>query len=988
MKNQQPEFLGKFARAVLIAGAGISLLAGTNARAQEATASASATDEKVVKMDRFIVTGSNIPTTETSGEARTFPVQTIDRRAIEQSGIFNTVELLQKMALSNGGSVPFTNNATGFTPGAASTSLRGLGPDATLVLVNGRRMAPYPVGTGGTTAFVDLNSIPLAAIERVEVLKDGASATYGADAVAGVINIIMRRDYKGAVADVTYGNTTNKDSSEFTASFVYGISDDKGSITIGANYQSRQAIFNRDRDYSAVPPFLSTNSSPGNFQVTRAAALQALGLPANAPLTIDGVADTTTATFFATTGPSDPNTGAPLSGNQNQNNHGSLPPTAYTFTTGRSSVFNFNEFAGSFPEITRKGLSIAWDREFFSPNVKLYGDAFYQNTYQVDELAPYATGNFLTPGQTTIVIPAATSNPVLTPDEAASGGRTAAAGAFNPFNPFNQDISGSSRLRLAEFGNRIFQTTNNAFAFTAGIAVNDIGGKWNLDAKGRYSTIQNHVNNRLVSTSRFLRVLNAADPIFNPNSPSYIGTTVPYNPFGYYKNDIPSNAATVNYALHYQRDENTSTVADGGIVLNTSELMELPAGGAGFAIGADYRRESIEQLPDSTLQSGDILGAPPSSPIERQRKIASYFAEIEVPIFGEKHSVTGAHALSLNVAARYEDFLTSSRHAFVPKIGVRWMPIDDTLVFRASWGKSFREPSLYELYSGKTAGLVPITDPVTGNFEPEQNVTVTGNKNLEAEDGKSYNFGVIWSPKGAMEGATFSVDAWQIERIGQVLANYQDAANRSATGDLVPGESVVRDSAGNLIQVNTIFRNVGTIDVNGLDLAASYVWKTENWGRFDVGAAATWLNKFDYQTAPTLPSANIVGQADPRATPGDDGILRWKGQGWLGWNWRSLSAHITATYTDGFQDFDPDGNAFMVKSTVFWDLQVSYLLFSSRSGHSAKWYSDLKVTAGANNIFDKDPPFASGGGGNSNGYPGFLYTDVGRFVYVGLEKKL
>ncbi|HET7537687.1 MAG TPA: TonB-dependent receptor plug domain-containing protein, partial [Candidatus Didemnitutus sp.] len=333
MKNQQPEFFGRFVRAAWIAGAGLSLMAGTTLRAQEAApAAGSGNDEKVVKMERFIVTGSNIPTTETSGEARTFPVETIDRRAIEQSGIFNTVELLQRMTLSNGGSVPFTNNATGFTPGAASTSLRGLGPDATLVLVNGRRLAPYPVGTGGTTAFVDLNSIPLNSIERIEVLKDGASATYGADAVAGVVNIIMRRDFNGTIADVSYGNTTNKDSSEFTASFVYGITGDTGSITVSANFQNRQAIFNRDRAYSAVPPFLSTNSSPGNFQLSRSAVLQALGLPAGSPLTIDGVADTTTNLFFGTTGPSDTDTGAPLQGNQNANNHGNLPPSAYTFT--------------------------------------------------------------------------------------------------------------------------------------------------------------------------------------------------------------------------------------------------------------------------------------------------------------------------------------------------------------------------------------------------------------------------------------------------------------------------------------------------------------------------------------------------------------------------------------------------------------------------------------------------------------------------------
>ncbi len=308
----------------------LPLMSAAPIHAQQAPAAATAgSAENTVKLDRFVVTGSNIPSTETAAEARTFPVLSIDSRAIEQSGFTNTTELLQKMTLSNGGSVPFSNNATGFTPGGNSVSLRGFGPDYTLVLVNGRRMAPYPIGDSGTLAFIDINTIPLQAIERVEVLKDGASAVYGADAVAGVVNIILRRGYDGAVVAGRYGNTTKFDSSETTASFVIGSSSDKGSVTVGVNFQNREPIFNRDRTYSAVPPFLSTNASPPNFQVTRAAALEALGLPAGSPLTINGTANTATNLFFATTGRADPVTLAPLPGNQNANNNGRLPASAY-----------------------------------------------------------------------------------------------------------------------------------------------------------------------------------------------------------------------------------------------------------------------------------------------------------------------------------------------------------------------------------------------------------------------------------------------------------------------------------------------------------------------------------------------------------------------------------------------------------------------------------------------------------------------------------
>ncbi|MFM9079683.1 MAG: TonB-dependent receptor, partial [Opitutaceae bacterium] len=184
-----------------------------------ATAQSAAASQPVQKMEKFVVTGSYIPTTETAFSAGVSPVVRIDQKVIEDSGLSNTAELLQKITVSNGGSVPISNNATGFTPAASSISLRGLGSEATLVLINGRRVASYPVGNGGTTAFVDLNSIPLAAVDSIEVLKDGASAIYGADATSGVVNIILRKDYSGAEVGLSYGNSFKTDVSEKTFSF-------------------------------------------------------------------------------------------------------------------------------------------------------------------------------------------------------------------------------------------------------------------------------------------------------------------------------------------------------------------------------------------------------------------------------------------------------------------------------------------------------------------------------------------------------------------------------------------------------------------------------------------------------------------------------------------------------------------------------------------------------------------------------------------------
>jgi outer membrane cobalamin receptor len=218
----------KFTAALsLLAIAGPLAVSG-HAQAAKAPVTAPKTTE-VTSLEKYVVTGSYIPTAETSINAGVSPMVRIDRKVIDESGQTTVSELLQKITVSNGGSIPISNNATGFTPSATSISLRGLGPEATLVLINGRRVANYPVGAGGTTAFVDLNSIPLSAVDSVEVLKDGASAIYGADAVAGVVNIKLRRGADGTEVALNYGNTTNKDSSEFSASLITGVQTDKAS---------------------------------------------------------------------------------------------------------------------------------------------------------------------------------------------------------------------------------------------------------------------------------------------------------------------------------------------------------------------------------------------------------------------------------------------------------------------------------------------------------------------------------------------------------------------------------------------------------------------------------------------------------------------------------------------------------------------------------------------------------------------------------------
>ena len=335
--------------------------------------------------DRVFVTGSAIPTAQEVGPN---PVLTVNRELIAKSGERTAEQFLRNLPVANANGIPLSNNNNGSDTaiGGAGIALRAFDARATLVLIDGRRIAPYPISNSGVV-FVDLFSIPRDAIETIEILKDGASTTYGADAVAGVVNIKLRKDYRGAEFNVEYGNTTDKDSSEFAASLVFGVGNDKTNMTGVLNYYHRNSIANRDREYSAVPPFLSSNASPYNLQLSRLAVAEAGGTVLPGP----------GANQFA---------GAPSGTN------GLAPASTYLYGTrrirafgGQLPGFNFNEFSLSFPESERYGGYLSASHKIYGDQLVAFADGYYQNVKTHNELAPPATGNFQTAGQTTIAIP-------------------------------------------------------------------------------------------------------------------------------------------------------------------------------------------------------------------------------------------------------------------------------------------------------------------------------------------------------------------------------------------------------------------------------------------------------------------------------------------------------------------------------------------------------------------------------------------------------
>ena len=511
-----------FLRMTLAACVGIPLTIASNTFAQNlAPASAdigAAPTPAAAEAERIIVTGSNIPTAEEVGPN---PVDIYNRENINKSGEFTTEQFLQSLPIANANIIPTSNNENGSNTavGAATIALRGFDARATLILLDGRRVAVYPTGNNPglvNVMFVDLNSIPQAAIESIEILKDGASTTYGADAVAGVVNLKMRHNYDGAEARIQYGNTLDKDSGELDASAIFGVGNKDTNITGVLNYYHRNSIFNHDRGFSLTPPFLSSNNSPYNLQLSSDVAGAAGGKNLN-----PGGTEFACAPDFT---------------------NGLSPANRYLYDAngrvraagGLRPGFNFNLFSSSLPESERYGAWVSADHKVFGDQMVVYADGFYQNVNTHNELAAPATGSFETKGQTILAIPphspiAPGSEPPNTPTHAETG---LPADAFNPFNPFEQIISGGTRARLAEFGNRLFDNETDAWLSTIGIKGDKLfDGSWGYDTGFRYSQLKNVQTGTQVSASRFNRILNQADPIFDPTSPQFIGTTVAFNPF-------------------------------------------------------------------------------------------------------------------------------------------------------------------------------------------------------------------------------------------------------------------------------------------------------------------------------------------------------------------------------------------------------------------------------------------------------------------------
>src|SRR6184192_3637609 len=824
-------------RVVLVASVGFPLIFASNALAQNpppppppaGAAAAPAPAPGAAEVERVIVTGSNIPTAEEVGAN---PVFSLNRDLINKSGQGGTTEtLLKSQPVFNASSVPVQNNSTGQggPTGTASISLRGFDPGASLVLIDGRRVAPFPGAANSGAGFVDLTTVPVAAIQSIEILKDGASTTYGADAVAGVVNLKLYKDYRGAQVTGQFGNTLDKDAAEWFGDILFGVGDDKTSITGDMFFYHHDSMFAKDRANTSVPPFLSSNTSPYNLQLTNAAVAAAGGT----------VFPTANGLQFAT--PPDLTNGL-------------APASDYIYNSTRIRApfsllpgFNFNAFQTSFPEQERWGGYAAFETKICDDQLRIYGDFYYVDGKTHDELAPNATGDFETPGSFVISLP---PNHPFSGGVPPFGGPTSAEvgispTAFNPFNPFEQIISGGSRARLADFGNRIIDNENIAERFTVGVKGDKLfDGSWGYDAGFMYSQIQQIAQIRSVNGPRFERILNAADPLFDPASASFIGQTTPYNPFNDFRVPIASNLPLIAFATDRARDLFTSKLATLDLNIYTTDLFDLPAGGIRLAVGGGFSREEYTINPDDQHRLGEELGVGFTAPVRAGRKEWNVYAETLIPIFSPKFNIPGFYSLEFTAGVRYQEFLNNDTNAAVPKVGMRWQPFDEELTIRSTWGEGFLEPSLVELYGPTRFLLGPIggttfapgvphtPENAQDVTNPETTIEQLPNKTLGPEHDRTWTGGIVYTPKWMSNlvpnsTLTVTVDLWDIERTGVVvflsprtiLAGYNAGIFPAVVIPEVPtGVAALFDPAGNFAGVSAPYLNGGRENARGVDL--------------------------------------------------------------------------------------------------------------------------------------------------------------------------
>ena len=911
----------------LLAAAALSCLAASAAFAQQAVAS-----DEPVKLEKYVVTGSYIPY---AVGAPATAVTVVSADDIAKTGVSgDLLEVLRKavpqfIGAGNLGSSN-SNIAGGSTNGGSQLLLRNT---ATLVLINGRRAAFAPASATGGFTFVDLNAIPVSAVESIEVITDGASALYGSDAVSGVVNIKLKKYYDGAVIGGTYKYGTQKGHwEERTANFTVGAHNDKTSVVVSGEWVDQDPLYQGER--AASSPSFGTPTFAGVVQVggTVSGKYYLLKAGLNAPpLNQDLTAAQLVANGTYTVNPA---TNAP-----------------YTFSEIQN-IFDLSKAVTLLVHNAKKALTVNLDHKF-SDNVSFFGDLLYARTNSFYQINAQPLTNV--PLQTHV--------------------------AGDPRNPF--DIQVRARNRFLEHPRQYFSDTDSLRASG--------GFRGKLSDTLSWEMAFDH--NQVDQLYRNKNVINTANLL------NAVQVTKTINMFAINQAPGAIDAAQI-FGTAYANNVSLLNSFDARVFGDLPFMM--PGGTPQFAVGGELRHEGLSSEPDAGSLPDGTSGSPrvwtdatTFYPYNATRGIKSVFAEVRLPLTGPKQNIRGFHTVDLDIAAR-RDAYSDGQSPTVPKVLLRWLPMNDEFAVRLSYSKSFIAPTLYQINGPDNFGVTPTVNNinnfgggVTDTLGQPAYVT-RSNRNLKPQRSTNENFGIVYSPR-SIKGLSLEVSYFNL-KLKEIIGGYspqtmlQDvelkgaaspyaqyiafgafAGTPGAVAVTAPGQVVTTDLD---LFVTGLAVNFAEQTQSGIDFSMKYDFKVDPIGQFNFQLGGTWYKSFKT----VLPGQVIESVGSNEVTNGT--IPRWL-------------TNATLDLTRGNMDF---GLGFQyigaVDEVVIPDVvgrQSAFTSIDVRAGYhfTTGILKGFTVKVGANNVFDKGPPLSttvnSGVNYDASTYPA---GTLGRVVYV------
>jgi iron complex outermembrane receptor protein len=795
------------------------------------------------------ITGSNIKRLDAEGPS---PVLTISREEIDRSAAATVGDLVRALTVNSAAS--YNESNVNNQSGASGVSLRGLGQKSTLVLINGRRFANHAIAQG-TDTFVDINSIPKAAVERIEVLKEGASAIYGSDAIAGVVNFILKKNYQGGSAGVSVGRSTEGGLGERNATLSLGLGDldaQKFNVLAILDYFHRDRLLVSERAIVGDGDFRSRPGGGLPWQ-SSSGGTWVLSPPVNG----------------AARAPLNPCQGPSVQ-----------QPGSLFFTSGTVCGFSTTPYITYLPEADRLGL-LSRGTLAITPGLTGFGElSFAHNVSKwINQPQQFTSA-------TTVLNPV-TGVPTLF---------NALIPAANPANPYGRPTS--LRYTFFDVGPRDIQLTNNAYRALGGLAGSSASWDWEAAAGVSESRITEDTRNQVDAPA-----LTAA---INNNS---------------YNFAAPTAAQTASIRTQTQRNAK-SRLTFGDAKASTT------VAGIGIAVGADARRETMEDVPDNLIVTGHLLGTG-ATRVSGSRTVVAGFGELSAP-FGKQFELQAAVR-----ADHYSDF----GNAVTPKLAAKWTPLPQ-LLLRASFNRGFRAPTLAENAQSTSTGFVNVTDPTRNNASTLISGIQTGNPNLQPEKSGAASIGFVLEP---VKGFSLALDYYDISQTNLVALNgFQYIVSNAA---LFPG-AVVRDANGVIVSVADQFTNVSKVETSGVDLDARWRLDPLPAGRFTVRFNGSYVISFKQPAAAGQPLREWISTNN-----GPAGALpRTRVKLALDWDVASftttLAANQVGTYRQSSATALAGGAPADVSSMTTVDLTVAW-----------NGIKNLKIFGSVQNLRNTQPPW-------------------------------